>query len=205
MEAEKKILRKASEMFMKYGIKSVTMDDISRANGISKKTLYQYVDNKADLLTKTLRLQNEEEQQALLACQQQAGNAIEEVILISRYVNQMLQSINPSAVYDLQKYYKDHFNLMRSLHEQYVFNMIKENLKNGIEEGLYREDMNIDIVSKLFGGTSDIILDTNLFPINEYKQSDVHREMVRYHLHAIVSEEGHDLLEEFYQNEELAK
>jgi hypothetical protein len=203
MEAETKILKKSSEMFMTYGIKSVTMDDISRANGISKKTLYRYVDNKADLLNKVLVLQNEEEKLALIECKEQANNAIEEMILISRYVNKLLQSINPSAVYDLQKYYIEHWNLMRSLHEQYIFNMIKDNLKVGTTEGLYRNDMNIDVVAKLYGGTSDLILDTNLFPINKYKRSDLHREMVRYHLHAIVSEKGHDVLEEFYKNQKM--
>jgi TetR/AcrR family transcriptional regulator, cholesterol catabolism regulator len=202
METEYKILRKASEMFMTYGIKSVTMDDISRAIGISKKTLYQYVDNKLDLLKKTIFLQNEEEKNALANCKQQSSNAIEEVILISRYVNQLLQNINPAAVYDLQKYYIEHWNLMRSLHEEYIFNMIRENLKNGIDQGFYRKDMNIDIVAKLFGATADIILDTNLFPIQEYKRSDLHREMVRYHLHSIVSDKGHNILEEFYKNEE---
>ena len=203
MEAETKILKKSSEMFMTYGIKSVTMDDISRANGISKKTLYRYVDNKADLLNKVLVLQNEEEKLALIECKEQANNAIEEMILISRYVNKLLQSINPSAVYDLQKYYIEHWNLMRSLHEQYIFNMIKDNLKVGTTEGLYRNDMNIDVVAKLYGGTSDLILDTNLFPIKKYKRSDLHREMVRYHLHAIVSEKGHDVLEEFYKNQKM--
>ena len=203
MEAENKILKKSSEMFMTYGIKSVTMDDISRANGISKKTLYRYVDNKADLLNKVLVLQNEEEKLALIECKEQANNAIEEMILISRYVNKLLQSINPSAVYDLQKYYIEHWNLMRSLHEKYIFNLIKENLKIGIQENLYRDDMNIDIVAKLYGGTSHLILDTNLFPINQYKRSDLHREMVRYHLHSIVSEKGHDVLEEYYKNQKM--
>ena len=203
MEAETKILKKSSEMFMTYGIKSVTMDDISRANGISKKTLYRYVDNKADLLNKVLVLQNEEEKLALTECKEQANNAIEEMILISRYVNKLLQSINPSAVYDLQKYYIEHWNLMRSLHEKYIFNLIKENLKIGIQENLYRDDMNIDIVAKLYGGTSHLILDTNLFPINQYKRSDLHREMVRYHLYSIVSEKGHDVLEEYYKNQKM--
>lgn len=202
MEVETKILRKASEMFMTYGIKSVTMNDISKANRISKKTLYQYFDNKADLLTKALLLQNQAERKALAMCKQQAKNAIEEVILISHYVNQILLSINPAVVYDLQKYYVEHWDLMRSLQEEHIYNVIKKNLKNGIEEGLYRQDMDIDIVAKLYGGRSDIILDTNLFPIQEYKRTDLHKEYIRYHLHAIVSERGHDVLEEFYQNEE---
>ena len=203
MGVETKILKKANEMFMTYGIKSVTMDDISRANGISKKTLYQYVENKADLLTKAIHLQNNEEMKALASCKELAQNAIEEVILVSRYVNKLLQSINPSAVYDLQKYYIEHFNLMRSLHEQFIFNLIKKNLKAGIEEGLYRNDMNIDVVAKLYGGTSNIILDTNLFPIDKYKRSDLHREFIRYHLHAMVSEKGHDVLEEYYKNQKM--
>ena len=190
-------------MFRTYGIKSVTMDDISRANGISKKTLYQYFDNKSDLLKKGIILQNEEEKRELSICKEQSQNAIEEVILISRYVNKLLQSINPSAVYDLQKYYLDHFNLMRSLHEQYIFNMIKENLREGITEGLYRKDININVVAKLYGGTADLILDTNLFPIGEYKRSDLHREMMKYHLHAIISEKGHDVLEEYYKNQKM--
>lgn len=194
------ILKEAKEMFMRFGVKSVTMDDISKAVGISKKTLYQCVANKSDLISKAIQLHVQEEQAALSTFKEEAKNAIEEVILISRHVRQIIQSVHPSVIFDLQKYYRQQWALINALQQEFIYGVIKENLKRGIAEKLYREDMNIDIVSRLYGAKAHSIVDEEVFSSKKYDHLTVHREFVRYHLHAITSEKGHTVLEEYYRD-----
>ena len=202
MEASAKIYLKAEEMFMRYGVKSVTMDDLSRALGISKKTLYQYVDNKKDLLNKVLTFFITRERDIMKAIRERASDAIEEIFLISRHVNKTLQSLNPAAMYDLQKYYGEQFMLMRSLNDQMIYSIIKNNLEQGKEEGLYRNNFDSNIIAKLYVHKADLIIDNNIFPLKEYDLTKVHKEFVLYHLNAIVSSEGQKRVQEYLNNQE---
>lgn len=196
MDTGKKIIEKAQELFMQYGLKSISMDDIARTLGISKKTLYQFVNNKADLIQKGLVMHIEEEKMVLNEIHKTAENAIDEMIKISRYVSQTLQKTNPSIIHDLQKYYQSSWKLMESLHFEHTYFLIKNNITKGIVEGLYREDVSADIIAKLYIGRIDLVLDKNLFPVGEYTFSRVHSAMITYHLHGIMSEKGVKVFEE---------
>ncbi len=202
MEVKNKILLKAEEMFMQYGIKSVTMDDLSRTLGISKKTLYQYVDNKKDLINQIISFYLNREMELTKSLREKAADAIEELILISRHVNKTLQSINPAAMYDLQKYYAKQFALMRSFNDQFVYSIIKDNLEKGVKEGLYRDNFNSYIIAKFYVGSSDLLLDQKVFPFEKYKRPEIHQEIILYHLYAIVTEEGRKRLEQYLDQKE---
>jgi hypothetical protein len=129
-----------------------------------------------------------------------AKDAIEEVVMISRHVNKMLQSINPAAMYDLQKYYTQQFDLMRSLNDKMVYTIIKENMDKGIEEGFYRNNFNTEIIAKLYVGQADLIIDTQIFPTAKYDLMNVHREFVMHHLYSITTEKGKERLETIFQD-----
>lgn len=200
MDTTSKIYSKAEEMFMRYGVRSVTMDDLSRAIGISKKTLYQSVENKEDLINKVITFILMKEAEVMGVIRKKAKDAIEEVVMISRHVNKMLQSINPAAMYDLQKYYTQQFDLMRSLNDQMVYTIIKENMDKGIEEGFYRANFNTEIIAKLYVGQADLIIDTQIFPTVKYDLTNVHREFVMHHLHSITTEKGKERLKTIFQD-----
>lgn len=200
MDTTNKIYSKAEEMFMRYGVKSVTMDDLSRAIGISKKTLYQSVENKEDLINKVITFILMKEAEVMGVIRTKAKDAIEEVVMISRHVNKMLQSINPAAMYDLQKYYTQQFDLMRSLNDKMVYTIIKENMDKGIEEGFYRNNFNTEIIAKLYVGQADLIIDTQIFPTAKYDLMNVHREFVMHHLYSITTEKGKERLETIFQD-----
>ena len=197
MDTGKKIIEKARELFMQYGLKSISMDDVARTLGISKKTLYQCVHNKADLIKRGLAMHIEEEKLVLDEIHQSAENAIDEMIKISKYVSQTLQKVNPSVIHDLQKYYQSSWELMESLHFEHTYFLIKKNIEKGIEEGLYRDDAHADILAKLYIGRMDLVVDKSLFPIGEYTFSQIHTNMITYHLHGIMSEKGRKVFEEY--------
>jgi AcrR family transcriptional regulator len=197
MATGKKIITKASDLFMQYGFKSISMDEVARHLGISKKTLYQHVNNKADLIQKVMITHIAEEKLTMLKIHENAKDAIDEMMQISQYVSELLQRVNPSVVYDLQKYYSKGWELMESLHLNHTYKMIKENIKNGIQEGLYRQNLSPEIIAKLYIGRMDLVIDKNLFPVGEYTFSQIHNNAMMYHLYGIMSTKGIELFEKY--------
>lgn len=194
MKKEIDIFDKVNLLFMRYGIKSVTMDDVSRHLGISKKTLYQYVDNKSDLINKAMRQHLEQEKEAVAEIQKKSTDPIQEMLEIARFVAAMLRQVNPATVYDLQKYYSKSWELMRSLHEEYVYGVIRENIQKGIESGIYRDNLHPDIIARFYVGKSTMLVDERLFPSREYNREELFLEFINYHIHGIASQKGLDLL-----------
>lgn len=190
MTQTENLLVTARDFFMQYGIKSVSMDDLSSKLGISKKTLYQVVDNKKDLVMKVIEnhieLQNHEMEQI------QAGdhNAIEEMLQFARYIIQLLKNLKPGVTYDLQKYYPEAWNKIEGLHMTTINNIIISNIKKGIKEGVYRKSVNPEIISKLYVAQALQITDEKLFPQRVFKMEDLIREFIAYHFYGIASLEG---------------
>ncbi|MEM1321710.1 MAG: TetR/AcrR family transcriptional regulator [Bacteroidota bacterium] len=200
MESKQQLFTQVENLFMRYGIKSVTMDDVARSLGISKKTLYQFVENKADLLQKICHQHILEEKKAMDAIMMASKDAVHEILGIARYVTELLRKTSPTMVYDMRKYYRDTWQLMESLHQQHIYQVIKSNLERGISEGYYREGLNADIVAKLYVGKTSLVVDEALFPIREYNMEILFREYIRYHIHGVASKKGMKLLEKYTKN-----
>jgi AcrR family transcriptional regulator len=187
---EQEILIAVTELFMKLGIKSLTMDDISRHLGISKKTLYQYVSDKKDLVKKALKLAIDNEQCMLGDITIKEENAIDELLAINMKISEKLQGIQPAVMYDLQKYYPEAWQVMEDHKKCFVFEMIVKNINTGIEQGLYRENVNPEIIASIYVTMIDKLFDSDMFPSHKYTFSTTHREMVRYHIRGIANKKG---------------
>ena len=137
---EKDIIIKAGELFVKYGIKSMTMDDIAREMGVSKKTLYQFVENKKDLVKKVMSLHIHNQQDCICEMHSAEGNAIDKLMEIGAFVNQHMRSLHPSVIFDLKKYHPEAWGYLNKHKEEFIYTTIKSNLEEGMSEGLYRED-----------------------------------------------------------------
>ncbi|MBX2874199.1 MAG: TetR/AcrR family transcriptional regulator [Saprospiraceae bacterium] len=196
MEPKQQIVTKARDLFMRYGIKSISMDDLARELGMSKKTVYQYVENKADLIQNVFENHLEEEKQVLAEYRLEAMNAIDEMLKIARHMIRELRTYSVTVLYDLQKYYRGTWQLMSNVHEQHFFRVIKDNLDRGIAEGVYRQDMNPDIVARLYISKSSSAADQECFPLTEYPVEELFIELMNYHLHGIVSQKGRETMEE---------
>jgi len=198
MTVEEEILKKSEALFMRYGIKSITMDDLARQLGISKKTIYQYFENKKDLVLKMSLNHMEREKEATAIITTKAKNAIDEMLKIAKHVIRELRSLSPTALYDMKKYYREAWNVIEQFNQIYVYQCILKNLERGIEEGVYRKDMNLDIIAKLYVGKTSIIIDEELFPLNEYKREELFNEFIYYHIHGIASPQGLKVLDELF-------
>jgi len=199
MDTATQIFKKAEELFMRYGLKSVTMDDIARQLGMSKKTLYQYVENKTDLITKTIVAQIEEEKAMMLDARENSNDAIEEMLKIARYAIQQLRKLSPTLVYDLQKYYQHIWQLVHKLHREHGQQMITENIERGKIQGVYRPDVNADILAKMYVMGTFAVVDEELFPLKNYNKENLFIEFIKYHIHGIASEKGLELYKKHIQ------
>ncbi|MFN8297596.1 MAG: TetR/AcrR family transcriptional regulator [Chitinophagales bacterium] len=190
------LLERSRELFMRHGVKSLTMDDIARELGMSKKTIYQYVDNKSELVQLTLEGYLNEERDSVTRMVTEARNSVDCIIVLVSYFLNQTREFNPYVLNDLQRYYPASWNVLNEYRYNYFKNIIAKNIEEGIKEGLYRPDLDADVISKIYIKGFEILLDQELFPQKDYVFVSVYKEFLNYHLRGIVSQKGLKLLEE---------
>ncbi|HQH19038.1 MAG TPA: TetR/AcrR family transcriptional regulator [Bacteroidales bacterium] len=189
------IIVSISTLFMKYGIKSVSMDDVSRELGISKKTLYQYFKDKDELVTKVVEHHAELLSGEMFKMVSENANAIEQLLQVSKFVSQYLKNINPSVTYDLKKYYPQIWKNVNLNNRDYIFNQIKQNMINGIKEGLYRSDINIDIITHFYLFRMEMSQTYEMIVENKYSYEEIFNTSFNYHIRGIANKKGLEYLE----------
>lgn len=177
-------------MYLKYGIKSITMDDIARELGISKKTLYQYVIDKDDLVGKFIDNEIALRQEEICKCFKIGFNAIEELFEISIFMNKLMRDQNPATDHDLKKYYPQHFQKTVKARREGIYNYILLNLKKGINEGLYRKELDREVIAKLYLWRAENIDLNDMFTVEEFTSIKLFVELLTYHVRGIATEKG---------------
>lgn len=200
---EKEILFNAGMLFMRYGIKSMTMDDIARQLGISKKTLYLYVDNKKDLVKKVMASHIEHDQDCIAEILVKDVNAIDEIMEITKMVAEQMKEMHPSVMFDLKKYHPEGFKLIIEHKDKFIYKNIKRNLEQGIEAGLYRSNLNPELVTRLYLAMVNTIMDPDNFPSANYSYAELHAEMMRYHIRGIASSTGREYLKQKFNQDNV--
>lgn len=190
------IIGKSAELFLRYGVKSLTMDEIAKQLGMSKKTIYQYVSNKSDLVKKVMQAHLDKEDNFIKEVQKTSKNALEENLRMMTFMSGELQQFNAVIFFELQKYYPESYALFNEHKEKVALRRILANLKAGIKEGLYRRDIDAEIVSRIFVSALDILIDQQRFPAKKYHFYNLYREFVNYHLGGILTPKGLTYLEQ---------
>ena len=131
-----------------------------------------------------------------------SGDAVEEMIQIARYAIQQLRKLSPTLVYDLQKYYQNAWQLIQNLRSVHVHSLIRDNIERGIEQGVYRSDLDAAIIAKIYVLGTLAIVDENAFPQKEYNKETLFIEFIKYHLQGITTEKGLELYKK-HLNKEL--
>jgi AcrR family transcriptional regulator len=199
------ILQKVRSLYRKYGIRSVTMDDVSRELGISKKTLYQYVHDKDELVRKVVELELLSQHDHMIKSCDDSLNAIEELAEIAQCINYMLKEYSAVTEYDLRKYYPDLYLKIREVRRDRIHKFIEDNLIKGKSQHLYREDLNVEIVAKLGLSHIDSMFESEIITITEFLEQKFFLEYFVYHLRGIVNDKGLKILEHQIQKLEVRK
>ena len=197
METKERIIEQAKNLFLKLGIRSVSMDDICSHLAISKKTLYQHVADKDELVDMVLQGQISAMQAETMECCLQSENAIQEVIKTMEMLVKHFTSMNPVVLFDLQKFHLSAFNKFKDHKYQFTLEMISNNLKRGITEGLYRADINVDILSRFRLESLEIAFNVEVYPTNRYNLVEVSIAIIENFLYGVATEKGFALIEQY--------
>lgn len=199
MEVYGKILNGSHELFTRFGVRSITMDDIAKHLSISKKTIYQYFKDKSDLVVSVSRMHLEQEREEIQSIKAHTSNAIETLIEESMCMRTKMSDLNPSLIYDLQKYHPEAWDLYLESKEAVYIRSLQETLKSGIEEGYFRDDIDTEILAVLRVEQIEMALDNRAYPRHKFDFQDVLQQLFDHFLNGLVSEKGRKLLKKYKQ------
>ena len=198
MELQLRVLHKADELFRTYGIRSVTMDDIAKALGISKKTLYQSYSDKDLLIQETVDMTISNHYSGILSCKGIAAeNAIHEQFAINELLGKMMHGINPIMFYDLQKNYPSIWNKFSEFRNTKVLAEIQDNISRGIKEGLYRNDFDVLVQSKMRLAEIDSCFKYDVFPPSSFSIVQVMKQSTEMFMYGMVTLKGYKLINQY--------
>lgn len=192
---KEKILAKAGELFIKYGFKSVTMDEIADQMGISKKTIYTHFKNKTLLVKETVMSFFDMIAHGIDCICETQKDPIEELFAIKNYTHENLKDESCSSHYQLQKYYPAIFHTLKIRQLELMKGCVKENLERGIELGLYRKELDVDFIARIYFTGVVGIKDEETFSPDEFNYQYLSSTYLDYHIRAIATEKGKQKLE----------
>ncbi len=201
METKERIIAKAEELFMRYGIRSITMDDIARDLAVSKKTIYQYFKDKDDLVMNVGLSHFEQDKSEICQITQDCENAIAEVIEMSKHLKNTLRGVNPSLFFDLQRYHPKAWNLWQEHKRGFIIEQVKRNIERGIQEKIYKSDLNVEVLAILRVTQIEMAFDTTIFPPERFDILNTQMVFLEHFIRGIVTQKGYNLLEEYFSKE----
>jgi len=196
-DTKDKILKGAESLFMKYGVRSISMDDIARHLSVSKKTLYQHFADKEDIVIQVCQSHMENNWKKFEAVRQRATNAIDELAMLSVQLKHDLEEMNPALLFDLQKYHPKAWAVWEKYKGVCVNDTMKRNLEQGIQEGYYRPEINAEILGIARMCLAEIAFDEKVFPQDRFKFSEVQMQLFEQFVYGIVTEKGRKLYQKY--------
>ena len=197
MSQTERIILGAEELFLKAGIKSVTMDDIARHLGMSKKTIYQFFKDKNELVIGLVRKKIQEDEEQMEEILNKSSNVIEGMINMMKCSEEIFSRINPVVIHDLQKYHPDAWKQFQNFKSGVIVQTLEELLKKGIEQGYIRAEIDVKIIARMRMGQVEMGFDTAIFPQSEFNVWKVQQQFLEHFNYGICTLEGYKLLNEY--------
>lgn len=197
METQERIELAAHELFYRFGIKSVTMDDIAKHLSISKKTIYSFFEDKDQIVSTLCNKDLHDRECKFAQIARESKNAIDEILMLMKFMGEMFSGMNPNLFYDMQKYHPEAWKSFKTFKEEKILKMVVENLQKGMEQGLYRKDMDIRIIAKLRVEQVEMAFNPNIFPSDKFKPVQVQMQLLDHFMHGISTIKGHKLINKY--------
>ncbi|HWJ92944.1 MAG TPA: TetR/AcrR family transcriptional regulator [Flavisolibacter sp.] len=197
MDPKERILLKSNELFNRYGIRSVSMDDIATQLGMSKKTLYQYYVDKDELVNAVFDIILNSNKSQCLECSKKGENAIHEVFLSFDMMQDILTSMNPSVLFDMQKYHPSAYKKFQDFRNGFLYKLIRNNLERGIREEIYRPEIDTDILSKYRLFSVLLSFDPEVFPSNKTNLVYIEQQLLEHFLYGLATSKGEKLIQKY--------
>jgi len=201
MEAKDKILLGVEALFMKYGFKSITMDDIARELGVSKKTLYQFFEDKNDLVNQTIEAHINFDKLHCIKIKESGIDSIEFLFEMSKSLTENHRKVNVAVLFDLRKYFKPAWEKLEQFKSDFIRQQMIMNIEDGKEQGIYRLDVNTELMARLYVHSIEFMLKPELYQDISTDFYFIHQEMIKYFLRGICSEKGMKKLNKLTENQ----
>ena len=199
MELKERIITEAEALFCQYGIKRITMDDIARHLGISKKTIYLHFKDKDELVHLLITQMLGRETCSMDKSELEAENAVKEIFLVVTHLKELLSKMNPMLFYDMQKYHPQTWKVFTSHRNEYMQGCLVKNMQRGIDEGLFRKEINMEILSIMRMEQVDMVFNQVAYAPGKFNLSEVMAEVTEHYLYGLCSLKGHALINQYKQ------
>jgi AcrR family transcriptional regulator len=194
---ENRILFKARDLMLRNGVKHVTMDDIATQLGMSKKTIYQFYKDKDALVMAVVNFELEEQSLKCQRTQDTADNAVHEMFMLLEDIQQMFKNMNPMTMNEIAKYYPEAFARIQNHKDEFMHQIIKTNLIKGIEQGVYRKEIDPEILSIYRLETSFVPFNPQLYPFSKFDIGRVTLQIIENFIYGVMSLKGIELMEKY--------
>lgn len=194
---KERILAEAEQLFWKYGVRSITMEDIAKRLGISKKTIYQHFSDKEEILCQVILDKTSQNQFKMDCVSIEADNPIEELLQVLEMLQKQADQISPNLFIDLQRHYPQTFALFQQFKEEYIMRSILENIQKGVSQGLYRDDINPAILARLRVEQIELAFNNTIFPADKYSMLDVQHELMHHFVRGMLTEKGFTIYNQY--------
>lgn len=202
LEVKEYLIEEADKLFCQYGFKSVTMDDIAKHVGMSKKTIYQHFKDKNELVNILIKEKLSKQDSAMKDGRSKAANAVEEIFYAIADIHHLLNSVNPKLFYDLQKYHPAAWLYFKNFKENNLRDSINTNLKRGVEEGYYRQEINLDILTQMRLDQVNLIFNQHdNYTNNKYNIAQVMIAITTHFLFGISNSNGLEQIKKYQNNQ----
>lgn len=187
---KEKIQKGAEELFMRYGVRSISMDDIARHLTVSKKTLYQHFVDKEDIVTATCKAHLDRNADEFQSIRKTSKNAIEELVQLSVCLKRNMQDMNPSLLFDLQKYHPKAWRVWLNHKNKFIRETVVRNLKQGMEEGYFRQEIDAEVIASVRLEMVQLGFNEEIFPRERFKLPDVQMQIFDHFVFGLLTEKG---------------
>lgn len=192
-----RILHTAMELFLRYGIRAITMDELASRIGVSKKTIYQHFADKNTLVKATTEQHFCEEREFSVRIQRESRNPVEALIHVILHVNEKLTGIQPGLFYELRKYYPEAYASFDNFRCVDIVNLMRHNLQQGLREGYYRQDIDPDVILHYYAHLPELLLNPEAFPPTQFRTAHVYKEITLNFLHGLVTQKGRAIIQHY--------
>ncbi len=202
LETSDRILIEAEQLFFRYGVKSITMDEIATHLGISKKTIYQFYKDKKELVYKVVEARITKQKSEMDQITVEAADPVQEILMTSNWLKEMFQSMNPFLLLEVQKYYPRAYGVFLSHRDKCIFSNIFNNIKKGVDLGLYRPAIDVDTIARLRMVCIDAAFNPDNFPLAKKNLNELQVQLIEHFLYGICTLKGHKLINKYKQIKE---
>jgi AcrR family transcriptional regulator len=192
-----RIIQGGEDLFLQAGIKSVTMDDIAKHLGMSKKTIYQFFKDKNELVTALVKKKLKEDEDQMIEFISRSTNVIEEMINMTKSSEEMFSRINPIVIHDMQKYHPDAWKVFQDFKSDVLVSTLEELLTKGIKQGYIRPEIDVKIVARMRVNTVELGFNTSIFPVAEFNTWKVQVQFLDHFNYGICTLKGYKLLNQY--------